>query len=371
MRFSSRTACRAAVLALAAAIGGCAFDAGGGVTTASLGGQVPVTQAFMVPPPGGPSLIAVLEQRFRNALAQDIILQNNSGLAGQNVLYVRAFGPMGRDAGDATLPPDIPSLSRIQSELRQRFPGVHMEISGLYAQNRYGPIGYATGRSRSGVNCIYVWQRIAPEPALFRVERGSITWRLRLCDPHMTPRELLLTAYGFTVTGSFKSPNWNPFGPPPKPDPRIGEPGEVILPEQPVDPTVIAPVAFGTPRKTRLAAPRRAPSRPQRVARATQQPVPPRPAVLNLPAPGAAVVPRPENTDLTEPAIQGSNLPGAAPRAQGRLSVPLPPTTRPGEPVVRPVPGAILAPPPSGPSVILPREQSNLLRPEVRVVDVN
>lgn len=374
MFLNSRKAHRALAVLFAITVGGCAYNVGGGVGTFSTGRQVPITEAFMVPPPGGPAVIAVLEQRYRNALAQDIILENNTGTPGQNVLYVRAFGPMGRDGGDSLLSEDRMQLSDIRGELAERFPGVRMDVSGLYAQNHYGAISYATGRSRSGVNCIYVWQRIASEPGLFRFKSGSITWRLRLCDPNTSMRDLLLISYGFSVSGYFKSQRWDPYGPPPEPDPRIGKPGAVILPEQSVDPTVIAPVAFGASARPTIKAPRR--SRPatqvRTVSTATTTTVA-RPTVLNQPVPGAAVVPRPENTDLREPEINRSNLPSIAPRASTGYAVPLPPSSRLGTPAgVTPNAPRTLAPPPVGPSLILPNQQQTSLRtPQVRVVGLN
>ncbi len=373
MFLNSHSAHRALAVLFAITVGGCAYNVGGGVGTFSTGRQVPITEAFMVPPPGGPAVIAVLEQRYSNALAQDIILENNTGTPGQNVLYVRAFGPMGRDGGDSTLSEDRLQLSDIQGELADRFPGVRMEVSGLYAQNHYGAISYATGRSRSGANCIYVWQRIAAEPGLFRFERGAITWRLRLCDPNTSTRDLLLIAYGFTVSGYFKSEWWNPYGPPPEPDPRIGKPGVVILPEQPVDPTVVAPVAFGQSATPTIRAPRRSRSRPAPVRTVSTTETVTRPTVLNQPVPGAAVVPRPENTDLSEPAVDRSNLPSIAPRANVGYSVPLPPSTRQGTPTsVSPGATRSLAPPPSGPSLILPnQQQTSANSPQVRVVGLN
>ena len=321
-------------LVVTATFAGCVSNSGG-VRTATLNNQVDPSEAFMVPPPGGPAIIAVLEQRYQNALAQDIVLENNSSVPGENVLYVRAFGPMGRDAGRNRLGPDIPSLSGIQRELRQRFPGIGMQVSGLYAQNRYGPIGYATGRSSSGVSCIYVWQRIAPEPRLVTFQRGSITWRLRLCEPNTSVRDLLLTAYGFTVVGYFDAQTWNPFGEPPAPDERIGKPGEVILPETTVDPTVVAPRSFTSP--PRQAAPS-APVRRRSAPAAVSEPTPP---VLNRPVTGAAVVPRPENTNLAEPTVRSTNLPVAAPAATG--------VTTPTQPA--PAPGTYA---PAGPRVIRP-----------------
>lgn len=347
---------------LAAAVGGCASS--GGVKTAADVGQVPISQAFMVPPPGGPAIIAVLEQRYRNGLAQDIILENNSGAPGQNVLYVRAYGPMGPDAGEGTMRQDIPTVSDISRELRSRFPGIGMQISGLYAQNRYGPIGYATGRT-GNVNCLYVWQRLAAERGLFSKRVGAITWRLRLCDPNTSMRDLLLTAYGFSITGTFLSDRWNPFGDPPEPDPRIGQPGVAILPEQPVDPTVVAPNSFGRGVS-------RGSSRPRRTVRraAVSRPAPaPDPTPLNDPLPGAAVVPRPENTDLSEPTVQGSNLPATAPRANGGgLSVPQPSG---GTTPSFPVPGgqSPTVAPPQAPTVA--PQASGVRSPQVRVIEGN
>lgn len=293
-------------------LGGCV--ANGGVETSSSGRQVSAADAFIKPPPGGPAIIAVLEQRYQNGLAQDILLENNSRAPGQNVLYVKAYGPMGRDAGSGTLRTDIPSLDGIRKELRDRFPGIPMQVSGLYAQNRYGPIGYATGRSRSGSNCLYVWQRIAPEPRLWRYETGAITWRLRLCDPNTSMRNLLLTAYGFTVTGSFRSSRWNPFGPPPEPDERIGKPGVSILPEAYVDPTVVAPVSFGGD-----------PAPARTVRRSNPRPAP-QPTVVNAPAPGAAVVPPPSSATANTPSASPPAPATTTPRPTGTPTSLVPPS---------------------------------------------
>jgi hypothetical protein len=369
MALPSRKAPLAVAVALATAVAGCALEPDGGYRTANLNTTVPVTQAFMVPPPGGPEVVAVLEQRYRNGLQQDIILENATGVPGQNVVYVRAYGPMGREGGRQELPSDLVELSDIRRELVERFPGVHMELSGLYAQNRYGPFSYATGRTRSGANCIYVWQRIASEGAVFKWTSGSIVWRLRLCDDRTSMRDLLLTAYGFTVSGYFLSQRWNPYGDPPPPDPRVGLPGEAILPEQVVDPTVIAPSSFNEASRPTIAAPSRPPRRPVQSAATVA-----RPTVLNEPAPGAAVVPRPEGTNLTEPVIEGSNLPNTAAPLGPTFSVPrtpqslVPSPARPGAPLPTGRPAPTVPPPPPGARVIVPGE-TNAAAPTVRVVN--
>ncbi len=301
-----------AIAVLAAAIvGGCSYNPTGGVVrSASLNRQIDTSEAFITPPPGGPVVIAVLENRYRNGLAQDILLEDDSGVSGQNVIIVRAYGPMGAEAGTETLSTDIIDLYDIQKEMRSQVPGVHMEVSGLYAQNRYGPFSYATGRARSGATCLYAWQRIATEARVFSAQRGAITWRMRVCDKGTDTRTLLLLAYGLTINGYFLSQRWNPYGDPPEPDPRIGQPGATILPQQVVDPTVVAPSSFG-PRKQPTIA------RPRRRAVATAAPEVSQPTVLNQPIEGAAVVPRPENTNLSEPRVESSNLPATGVGTQG------------------------------------------------------
>ncbi|WP_420394137.1 cellulose biosynthesis protein BcsN [Acuticoccus sp.] len=292
-------------------VGGCSSAPHGGVVrSATLEHALSPSEAFISPPPGGPGVIAVTETRYANALAQTIILENRTDAAGQNLILVRAYGPMGRDAGVGTLPDDRITMTTIRRELRERFPGTAMEVSGLYAQNRYGPFSYATGRTPSGTNCVYAWQRIAAEPALISTRRGAVTWRLRVCDGRTDTRTLLLLAYGLTTNGYFLSKRWNPYGDPPPPDPRIGVPGATIIPEQAVDPTVVAPSSFHEAARPVNAAPRRGPaaSRPSRRQPAVEAA---QPRVLNRPVEGAAVVPRPQDTDLTEPDLEGSNLPEA------------------------------------------------------------
>ena len=363
----SRLARGVALGALAASVAGCGTNIGG-VRTATLGNKVPVTEAFITPPPGGPEVVTVLEDRFSNGIAQDIILENNSSVQGQNVLYVKAFGPMGREGGRRELERDIPDRATIRHEMAERFPGIAMEISGLYVQNRYGPFSYALGGTRGGTTCLYAWQRIANEGKIFRLKSGAITWRLRLCDPSTSARDLLLLAYGLTINGYFMSKSWDPYGEPPELDPRIGKPGETILPEQAVDPTVVPPNAFGGEPERPVR--RRARSTPVSVSRQTTQSAargvdePP-----NDPLPGAAVVPRPEATRLNDPRLETSNLPENAPRPNRRLRVPGP-SSAPSVPRPRRDAPSVEAPSVQAPRVISPQAARNGA-PSVRVVEMN
>jgi hypothetical protein len=271
---------------------------------------------------------------------------------------------MGRDAGRARLDPDVPDLATIRRELVERFPGIHMEVSGLYAQNRYGPFSYAIGRTRGGTTCLYAWQRIANEARVFRLQRGAITWRLRICDPATGARELLLLAYGLTINGYFLSRNWNPYGEPPAPDPRLGVAGETMLPEQRVDPTVVSPDAFGARRAARVRAPARA-----RQAAPAQPAEPVTTGPLNEPLPGAAVVPRPQDTILADPEVETSNLPQRAPRPNIRLDLPEPPRA-PSVPSPRTDAPTVSPPNVDGPRIVAPRAEGNGA-PSVRIVDFN
>lgn len=351
----------AGALLLVAALGGCASGPRG-FATATLNRTVPVTDAFMSPPPGGPEPIAVLQTVYTNALEQEIVLANDSGVPGQNVLLVRAYGPVGSQRTTlGRLAPDIPTATSIRRELVERFPGVRMDISGLYAQNRYGPFTYATGRSGTGARCLYAVQRIAAEPGVFRRERGAIVWRLRLCDDDTSARDLLLVAYGLTVDGYFLSPSWNPYGDAPAPDPRIGQPGVAILPQQAADPSVVAAAGYGEPRPSAD----RPPARRRRAAPHRHPPPAPPPdrVVLNQPIPGAAIVPRPQNTDLGEPVVEGSNLPSLVPPPERRLEVPVPGPEASLPPAVAPV----AATPASAPFRITPQAGTATA---VRVVEI-
>ena len=50
--------------------------------------EVPATRAIIVPPPGGPSVVAVLQRSYQNGLSQEIALSTASLTTGQNAFYV-------------------------------------------------------------------------------------------------------------------------------------------------------------------------------------------------------------------------------------------------------------------------------------------
>lgn len=203
------------------------------IQRASTNARIGAVSALVLPPPGGPSVVDVVERRYSNAIQQDISLSAASSVAGQNILRVQLFGPVGTEAGQTSLSNLPITESTIQREMRAAFPGVAMQRSPLYAQNSFGPFGYAVGRSGRDL-CLYAWQRVTgPTRAAPFSPRGTMQTRLRLCQTGASEEALLSVMYGYTVTGGFPAGSWNPFGPPPPPDPRLGATGKPVFPVMP------------------------------------------------------------------------------------------------------------------------------------------
>ncbi|WP_181166479.1 MULTISPECIES: cellulose biosynthesis protein BcsN [unclassified Mesorhizobium] len=189
--------------------------------------------AFAYPPPGGPAVTAVLEQRFANATQQDILLSTSARTPGQNMLRVQMFGPVDASmAGESRLRDGYLPIGDVGTEVRQALPGIRMQRSPFYVQNKYGPFGYAVGRSASGDTCLYGWQRITSTGSTQTLigNKGSVQVRLRLCDQNASEQHLLDVMYGYTISASFKTRNWNPYGQAPAPDEAIGKSGHPIYP---------------------------------------------------------------------------------------------------------------------------------------------
>jgi len=241
----------------------------------ALASGVPPQQAIALPPPGGPSVVGVVERRYANAIQQDIALATNSSVPGQNLFRVQMFGPVGAKAGEIPLIDRPPHEADLRREMRTQLPGVVMQRSPLYTQNGYGPFGYAVGRRGANDLCLYAWQRItgAGNGAPF-AGGGTIQVRLRICQTGASEQGLLAFMYGYTINASFEKSNWNPYGTPAGADPRLGALGQPIVPsatsgyDAMLDPP---PAAAPAP------------------ARSARRPAPPPPT----PPPGAPVVPAP------------------------------------------------------------------------------
>ncbi|MER8826425.1 cellulose biosynthesis protein BcsN [Mesorhizobium sp. M0938] len=273
--------------------------------------------AFAFPAPGGPAITAILERRFTNATQQDILLSTSARTPGQNMLRVQLYGPVDTSAaGQNRLRDGYLPIGDVGSEMRQLLPGIRMQRSPYYVQNKYGPFGYAAGRSASGDTCLYGWQRISSTgmTQTWVGNKGSIQIRLRLCDQNASEQRLLDVMYSYTITSSFKTRNWNPYGEPAAPDASLGKAGQPIYPvgisrfE-----TVTGPPPAAQPRQSK-----------GRVYRTQRQASVEPPAVSPEPTPVGPMVPPPPGAESANSQVRALPLPPPVSAAErvGNSAVP-------------------------------------------------
>ncbi|MCO5063498.1 MAG: cellulose biosynthesis protein BcsN [Rhizobiaceae bacterium] len=211
---------------------------GGCASTDSIGrsqvrNAAPAEQAFVFPPIGGPAIVGVIEGKRGGRTYQEILLNTNSSVPGQNRFEVS----IARNAA-----PVVDPYPRIFAEARSALPGVRMSRSPYYVQNRYGPFGYSIGRGTSKDLCLFGWQTIRTKASPM-TKQGAIDIRLRLCETGATERKLLSVMYGYTVNAFLNSQQWNPYGDPLPPDPELGRRGRDIYPFADQAPTETLPAA--------------------------------------------------------------------------------------------------------------------------------
>ncbi len=311
---------RASCLTLLSLLAGCA--SGGPPQILASTRTVDASAAYALPPPGGPTIVSVIERPYNNAIQQEILLSTSARTPGQNVLRVQFFGPVKANlSGGDTLRDSQLGVTDISRELRGTLPGIAMHRSPNYVQNRYGPFGFASGRSSSGDTCIYAWQRIRPGESQSRwlTGRGSIQVRLRLCDARLNEEQLLAFMYGFSINAAFNDYSWNPYGEPPGPPANLGRPGPDVYPAGP-----------GLPPSAALMPPPQQPqARPQAQRRAAAPVSPVTPARMPRPAPIGPLVPPPPGSPDTTPNPPVGTLPavpGAAVRPANTTNPVLVPT---------------------------------------------
>lgn len=301
--------CGVFLLAAAALLSGCV--AKDGIRTPAAATTVTSENAFALPPPGGPSILNIVQREFNNAVQQEIYLFTSATTPGQNFLEVTFFGPVGVDS-DSKKGLGYASVrdSTVDRDMRRALPGVAMQHSDIYVQNNYGPFGYATGKSAHGDTCLYAWQQVRSSTNARSVflNRGTVQVRLRLCDARATAEQLLRIMYGYTITGTFPADGWNPYDSAPTVDATLGRTGNPIYPvtaasNQPppaYELQAAAPVATAQ-------APIRRPA-PVVVRRpVVQQPRPVAPAPV-----AAAPMAQPIGPLIPSP-VSGSRMPGASP----------------------------------------------------------
>lgn len=247
------------------------------IQTGSIATRQPAEHSMVDMPAGGPAILGVVERHYANSTTQEVILENRSHVSGQNTLSITMFGPVKLTTGVENIQTNDPlALMNAGQEMRNVLSGVQMHVSNLYAQNRYGSFGFATGRSSMGDVCLYAWQRIrAPDHDSTMISnQGTVSIRLRLCQSNVSETELLNVMTGFSINSYFLSPSWNPYGAaPPLPD-ELGRPGVAVLPPA----TSFAGPVATAPRVVR-----------RKVA--VEQPVAVQPSIdtVLVPAPGTAI----------------------------------------------------------------------------------
>ncbi|WAJ28800.1 cellulose biosynthesis protein BcsN [Antarcticirhabdus aurantiaca] len=316
---SRRRAAQVGSLVLLALLAGCAGR--GAIDRFSAVREVSPRQAFVMPSAGGPAIVGVLERTYSNGVEQDIVLAGGGAVAAQNVLKVQFIGPVDTaTSGRSALSERPLATTDIARELRAEFPGIAMQRSPYYVQNRYGPFGYAVGRT-GGTTCLYAWQRMtgSVDTTLLLRPRAIINMRLRRCDAGVSEAQLLATMYGLGVNSFIDHFSWVPYDAPPPPPPTLGASAAPIYPVAGAAATVLAEPAPA-------AAPAAAAPAPRRLARrAAPRPAPvAAPAQPPLPAPIGLPVPPPPGTAASAPT---TSAPLAAPAAAASpaSSVPVPP----------------------------------------------
>lgn len=267
-----------------AVLSGCNTPAG----VRSFGGaqMLSPSQALVFPPPGGPEVVTVVNHTYSNAVAQQIILRSEAATPGQNYIKAEFFGP--QQAGDT----DRDALgfsgfraASVAREIRTEFPGQNIAMSANYLQNGYGAFSYAAGSGRGDDTCLYGWQDIRSPESMRQDFRnlGRIKVRLRLCQSGASVERLLAVMYNYTITGTYASESWNPYGTPQGVNANLGRPGNPVYPlktdEVPMRPggEVTGSVPTTPPVRRAVAV---APAQPE------PQPLPPV-AAVNIPSPSS------------------------------------------------------------------------------------
>ena len=259
--------------------------------------------AFASLGPNAPAILSVIERHYANATRQTIALATDAKTSGQNELRVDILGVKNGDVGSETTLNDIPlKEDELLSEAQEALPSVPLRVSLNFVQNRYGPFGYAVGRSSRGDTCVYAWQRLAtPEQKLSLINsRVAASVRLRLCASRAAEAALVAPMMNLTVDATVSGGGWTP-------EPRelsadIGAPGA------PTGPPSIMEAFANSPSPKSYMAKRRPRTVESYPARKSEQEAAPASAALQAP-PGFVVPPPP----VTAPAASTPQVPSAAP----------------------------------------------------------
>jgi hypothetical protein len=220
------------MVAVAGIVAGCTSTSGS-VKLPAGPEAVASEKSLILPPPGGPSIVSVVETKRGNGVEQTLSLFTSSSVPGQNFLKIQLLGASGSNPDVGGSRYKMIGETAMSREAFRSVPGVAMVRNTTFLQNSYGPFAYASGRSRGGDTCIYGWQQIRSSMDAQTQARnfGMIQVRLRLCDANASERQLLSVMYGYTVTGTLNGEIWNPYGDVRGTDPTLGRTGAPIYPD--------------------------------------------------------------------------------------------------------------------------------------------
>jgi hypothetical protein len=273
--------------------------------------QVSVDQAFVSLGPRAPPVLSIVEHPYENATRQTVHLATRGKTPGENTLRVDVIGIKNPGISrDATLPDAPLEAAQLGLDAEEALPGVPLRTSLVYLQNRFGPFGYAVGKSAQGDVCIYAWQRVAtPDRDINPINsRNTLSLRLRLCEPHTSEAALIANMMGLSVNvGLSGGLAWTPE--PKQFSSEIGFSGATIGPPQILG--AVSPDAEETARpSTRRAVKPRGEIVEAPIAVPTQYPLT-GDAVL-VPPPGAASA-APTAQGPVVPIPEGVSTPGTKP----------------------------------------------------------
>jgi hypothetical protein len=270
--------------------------------------QVSVDQAFVSLGPNAPPALSIVEYPYENATRQTVRLATRGNTPGENSLRIDIIGIKNSGISrDATLPDAPLEAAQLGLDAEEALPGIPLRTSLVYLQNRFGPFGYAVGKSAQGDECIYAWQRVAtPDRDINPVNsRNTLSLRLRLCEPHTSEAGLIANMMGLSVNvGVSGGLAWTPE--PKQFSSDIGSSGATIGPPQIL--AAVSPYAEQTARHSRRHA------------------VKPRGEIVEAPIAGPTQNPLTGDAVLVPPPGAASAAP-TAPTAQGPV-VPVPEGTK-------------------------------------------
>ena len=205
-------------------VSACAPTGKGPLEVASQAMERPPQAALAVPAPGGPRILSVIERRFSDGARQKIVLETRGQTPGENVIEIAIRG--GGHASRETSLQIVPITDEMATgEIAASIPGRGLAPARAFAQNAYGPFGYALGPGVGSDTCLYAWQTLGRT-----FKRPDATLRMRLCAPEARPGDLVGVMASMTIPGYAADPAWSAASGRFAPHAATGRAGRVVVP---------------------------------------------------------------------------------------------------------------------------------------------